>query len=132
MPGQTFETITVATDARGVATVTLNRPDKHNAMSARMIAELTAAAQALGDDTSVRVIVITGAGKSFCAGGDLAWMREQMGMDRETRNAQARSLAVMLGAAVVKRLKPAVFYPIMYVFIFFVSLKLIWDGLGAF
>ncbi|MBM1220541.1 sulfite exporter TauE/SafE family protein [Ponticoccus sp. SC2-23] len=41
-------------------------------------------------------------------------------------------LAVMLGAAVVKRLKPAVFYPVMYVFIFFVSLKLIWDGLGAF
>jgi len=41
-------------------------------------------------------------------------------------------LAVMLGAAVVKRLKPAIFYPVMYVFIFFVSLKLIWDGFGAF
>ncbi|MGD9293931.1 MAG: enoyl-CoA hydratase-related protein, partial [Roseobacter sp.] len=97
MASQTFETIAVATDARGVATVTLNRPDKHNAMSARMIAELTQVAQALGADASVRVVVLTGAGKSFCAGGDLAWMREQMGMDRETRSAEARRLAVMLG-----------------------------------
>jgi methylglutaconyl-CoA hydratase len=98
MASQTFETIAVATDARGVATLTLNRPDKHNAMSARMIAELTQVAQALGADASVRVVVLTGAGKSFCAGGDLAWMREQMGMDRETRSAEARRLAEMLGA----------------------------------
>lgn len=98
MSSQRFETITVATDTRGVATVTLNRPEKHNAMSARMIAELTETAQALGDDKSVRAVVLTGAGKSFCAGGDLAWMRAQIGMDRKTRNAEARSLATMLGA----------------------------------
>lgn len=41
-------------------------------------------------------------------------------------------LAVVMGAAVVKRMKPHIFYPVMYVFIFVVSLKLIWDGLGAF
>ena len=68
-----FETILVETDARGVATLTLNRVDKHNAMSAQMLAELTQAAADLGADDAVRVVVLTGAGKSFCAGGDLEW-----------------------------------------------------------
>ena len=93
-----FETITVETDARGVATLTLNRPEKHNAMSAQMLAELTEAAAQLGADDAVRVVVLTGAGKSFCAGGDLAWMRAQRDMDRATRAAEAGKLATMLGA----------------------------------
>ena len=93
-----FETITIETDARGVATLTLNRPEKHNAMSAQMLAELTEAAERLGSDTSVRVVVLTGAGKSFCAGGDLGWMRAQAEMDAETRSGEARKLARMLGA----------------------------------
>ncbi|WP_299404069.1 crotonase/enoyl-CoA hydratase family protein [uncultured Roseobacter sp.] len=93
-----FETITIETDARGVATLTLNRPEKHNAMSAQMLAELTEAASLLGADTAVRVVVLTGAGKSFCAGGDLAWMQAQREMDAETRSAEARKLATMLGA----------------------------------
>ena len=46
-----FEPITLATDARGVATLTLNRADKHNAMSAQMIAELTQAARQLGESS---------------------------------------------------------------------------------
>jgi len=92
------ETISIETDARGVATVTLNRPAKHNAMSAQMIAELTEAAGALGADPQVRVVVLTGAGRSFCAGGDLDWMRAQMAADGPTRAAQARTLAQMLGA----------------------------------
>ena len=93
-----FETITVETDARGVATLTLNRAEKHNAMSAQMLAELTEAAAQLGADDAVRVVVLTGAGKSFCAGGDLAWMRAQRDMDRATRAAEAGKLATMLGA----------------------------------
>lgn len=91
-------TITIATDARGVATLTLNRPDKHNAMSAPMIADLTQAARDLGADPSVRVVVLTGAGGSFCAGGDLGWMQAQMAADAATRADQARALAGMLGA----------------------------------
>jgi methylglutaconyl-CoA hydratase len=91
-----FETIRVETDARGVATLTLNRPDKHNAMSAQMLEDLTKAAGMLADDEAVRVVVLTGAGKSFCAGGDLAWMQAQRDMDAETRGAEARKLAVML------------------------------------
>ena len=93
-----FETITVETDARGVATLTLNRPEKHNAMSAQMLAELTEAAAQLGADDAVRVVVLTGAGKSFCAGGDLAWMQAQRDLDRATRAAEAGKLAIMLGA----------------------------------
>lgn len=92
-----FETITVATDPRGVATLTLARADKHNAMSAQMLAELTQAAEALGADEAVRVVVLAAEGRSFCAGGDLGWMREQMGMDAATRAAEAGKLATMLG-----------------------------------
>nr|WP_319948366.1 crotonase/enoyl-CoA hydratase family protein [uncultured Shimia sp.] len=93
-----FETITIETDARGVATLTLNRPEKHNAMSGKMLEELTSAALQLGQDDSVRVVILTGEGKSFCAGGDLGWMRAQRDMDPETRGKEARKLAEMLQA----------------------------------
>jgi len=93
-----FETISVTTDSRGIATLTLDRAEKHNAMSARMIAELTQAAAQLGADDATRVVVLTGAGKSFCAGGDLGWMQDQMAADPETRFTEARKLARMLQA----------------------------------
>jgi methylglutaconyl-CoA hydratase len=93
-----FDTITIETDARGVARVILNRPDKHNAMSALMLEDLTQAAADLAQDPSVRVVILTGAGKSFCAGGDLAWMQAQRDMDSATRSAEARKLAMMLQA----------------------------------
>ena len=90
-----FQTISIATDARGVARLTLERADKHNALSALMIAELTEAAVRLGEDPKVRVVVLTGAGASFCAGGDLGWMRDQMAADAETRFREARALAML-------------------------------------
>lgn len=93
-----FETIDLSTDARGVATLTLNRVDKHNAMSAQMLAELTQAAGQIAADDAVRVVVLTGAGKTFCAGGDLAWMQAQMAADSQTRFVEARKLAEMLQA----------------------------------
>ncbi|MGY9038029.1 MAG: crotonase/enoyl-CoA hydratase family protein [Rhodobacterales bacterium] len=93
-----YETLKLATDDRGVATLTLARADKHNAMSAQMIDELTQAAAALAADDAVRVVVLTGAGKSFCAGGDLGWMQAQREMDGPTRSAEAGKLATMLGA----------------------------------
>ncbi|SRR6056297_351081 len=92
------DTIEVAVDARGVARLTLNRPDKHNAMNAAMIGELTEAAGRLGRDPAVRAVVLTGEGVSFCAGGDLGWMKAQMDADAATRAREARGLAQMLGA----------------------------------
>lgn len=94
----TLETIRVEEDARGIATVTLARPDKHNAMNAQMIAELNGAAHVLGDDDSVRAIVLAADGPTFCAGGDLNWMREQADKDRAGKMSEARALADMLGA----------------------------------
>ena len=51
-----FETLSLETDVRGVATLTLNRPDKHNAMSAQMLDDLTRAAAQLGQDDAVLVM----------------------------------------------------------------------------
>ncbi|MCQ0970286.1 crotonase/enoyl-CoA hydratase family protein [Paracoccus sp. TK19116] len=93
-----FETIRIETDPRGVATLWLARPDKHNALSAAMIEELTRAARMLGEDEQVRVVILAGEGVSFCAGGDLGWMRQQIGADAETRRQGARALAGMLNA----------------------------------
>ena len=94
----TFETIRIETDARGIATLWLARPDKHNALSAQMIDDLTAAAARLGADPSVRAVILAAEGKSFCAGGDLGWMQQQMTADAATRRAGAEALAGMLNA----------------------------------
>lgn len=93
-----FETIEIHTDERGVASLTLARAEKHNAMNAKMISELTQAASILGADDKVRVVVLRALGKSFCAGGDLGWMKDQMAANAEQRAAGARDLALMLGA----------------------------------
>ena len=62
-------------DPRGIATVMLNRPDKHNALDAEIFTGLQDAFLQLEEDNSVRAVVLTGAGKSFCAGADLAHMQ---------------------------------------------------------
>ncbi len=93
-----YETIKLDTDARGVATLTLDRAGKHNAMSEQMLNELTAAAAQLSTDASVRVVVLAAEGKSFCAGGDLNWMKAQMEVPPAERAEQAGKLAWMLKA----------------------------------
>lgn len=92
------ETIQIEKDARGVATLWLDRAEKHNAMSATMIAELHQAALDLGADDSVRVVVMAARGKSFCAGGDLGWMRQQFEAEPDVRMAEASKLAYALQA----------------------------------
>lgn len=62
----------------GVALVTLNRPDKRNAMSDAMRTEFIGTLEALGLDRAVRAVVLTGAGKGFCAGGDISGMRQRI------------------------------------------------------
>jgi len=90
--------IDLAVDDRGVATLTLARPDKHNALSQALIDALRDAAARIAADRAIRVVVLAGQGASFCAGGDLGWMRDQMAGDTATKRAAARSLVEMLGA----------------------------------
>ena len=92
----TYNTILVETDARGVATLTLNRPDKHNALNGELIAELYDAAEKLAADDDVRIVVLTGAGKSFCAGGDFNWFASNVEKTRSERVAQSATLARLL------------------------------------
>ena len=69
-----YEHILYASDG-GVATVTLNRPERLNAWTATMHREVKAAMRAAADDDAVRVIVLTGAGRGFCAGADMAGLQ---------------------------------------------------------
>jgi enoyl-CoA hydratase/carnithine racemase len=62
----------------GILTITLNRPDKLNAFIGHMRRDLAEALEAAGSDRGVRVVVITGAGRAFCAGGDVNFMAELM------------------------------------------------------
>ncbi|WP_193187368.1 enoyl-CoA hydratase/isomerase family protein [Nisaea sediminum] len=71
------EFITVS-NCEGIATITLDRPDKRNAINDQMRAELIAAFTDADADTEVRGIILTGAGKSFCSGGDIAGMRARL------------------------------------------------------
>jgi enoyl-CoA hydratase/carnithine racemase len=64
-------TILTELDAQGIRTITLNRPDRLNAMSVALIEELTAALDEAGSDPATRVVILTGAGRAFCAGDDL-------------------------------------------------------------
>lgn len=91
-----FETITLDTDRRGIARLVLNRPEKHNALNARMIGDLAEAARQLAADPAIRVVILSANGKSFCAGGDLGWMRDQFEADHAARLAEATKLASML------------------------------------
>lgn len=63
------------TDQAGVRTLTMHRPEVHNAFHDALIAELTATIEAAGQDRAVRAVVLTGSGASFSAGADLNWMR---------------------------------------------------------
>ncbi len=86
------------TDGRGVARLTLNRPDLHNAFNAEMIDELRAALDRLAGDDEVRIVVLTGAGKSFSAGADVNWMRAAADYGEAENLADATRLADMLHA----------------------------------
>lgn len=62
-------------DDRGVATITLNRPELHNAFNDELIVDLIKCIKEIENNSTIRVVVITGTGKSFCAGADLNWMK---------------------------------------------------------
>ena len=82
--------------AGGVAAVTLNRPEVHNAFDEHLIAELTGIFGELGQDDGVRVVVLAGNGKSFCAGADLNWMRRTAAYSQQENLEDALRLARMM------------------------------------
>lgn len=82
-------------DEGAVATVTLARPDSHNALNADLIEELTRCFEEISDDERVRVVVLAGEGRSFCAGADVGYMRETAGFSYEDNLEDARKLAMM-------------------------------------
>ena len=85
-------------DERGVATVTLNRPEKHNAFDDSLIAELTRIFKQIANEPAARVMVLAAQGKSFCAGADLNWMKRMANYSYEENLADANALANMLHA----------------------------------
>lgn len=85
-------------DERGVAFVTLNRPHVHNAMSAELIQEMQHICATIESDNRVRVVVLSGAGETFCAGGDLKWMESNITKTRAQRVEETGELANMLAA----------------------------------
>ncbi len=90
-----------------VATVTMARPEVHNAFNEHLIAQLREAFEELRDDEGVRVVVLAGEGKSFSAGADLDWMRRAAGF-REEENLRDAAAAAALWRAVAECPKPVV------------------------
>ncbi len=94
---KTYSTLLIERD-QGVTTITLNRPELHNAFNEAMIAELGAAFQEFGKDEGTRVVLLTGAGESFCAGADLNWMKKVASYTPAQNKADALKLHKMLVA----------------------------------
>ena len=90
------DSVLLQTDSRGVATLTLNREEKHNAFDDAIIAELTAKLKKLDSDPAVRVVVLTAVGKTFSAGGDLAWMRSMAKFSEKENLDDALKLAELM------------------------------------
>lgn len=79
-----MSTLVLVEKNKGIATVTLNRADKRNALSRELIADLTRAFESVRDDRSVRCVLVTAAGNVFCAGMDLAELQESVDIPAES------------------------------------------------
>jgi methylglutaconyl-CoA hydratase len=90
------QTILTTIDERGIATLTMNRPELHNAFDDLLIVDLTAELKRLEADERVRIVLLAGSGKSFSAGADLGWMRRMATYTREQNLADAMALAGLM------------------------------------
>jgi methylglutaconyl-CoA hydratase len=88
--------LVVSTDSSGVAAVALNRPELHNAFDDGLIRELTEALERLGTNVAVRAVVLSGNGRSFCAGADLNWMKRMAGYGEAENLADATALGRLM------------------------------------
>lgn len=77
-----------------IASVWLNRPDIHNAFNEVMISEIIEAFHVLNDDPNIRIIVLRGKGKSFCAGADLNWMKDVVNYSFDQNYKESYNLSV--------------------------------------
>ncbi|MFL6228701.1 MAG: enoyl-CoA hydratase/isomerase family protein [Pyrinomonadaceae bacterium] len=102
-----YEHITTTFDA-GVATVTLNRPDKLNSFIGHMRRDLAEALEHAGSDGDVRVVVLTGAGRAFCAGADVGYMDELMRRDDTEEFARLLGAGRRVVHAIRQMTKPVV------------------------
>ena len=83
-------------DDRGVYYLTLNRPNVMNAFDENLIEELDNVLSDISNNRKIRVLVLTGEGKAFSAGGDLDWMKRMANLSYEENHKDAMKLAVML------------------------------------
>ena len=88
-----YKTIRLTREGEHIARLTFARPEIQNAISLDVVRELLHAVAAIGADAKLRAVVLTGEGKSFCAGGDLTWMQTVLKQSREQRIADSRPLA---------------------------------------
>ncbi|MCR8921353.1 enoyl-CoA hydratase/isomerase family protein [Dasania sp. GY-MA-18] len=96
MTDSTANTVSTTISANGIATVTLNRPEKNNAFDDSMIAQLIGHFQAIDNDPNIRAMILAASGKNFSAGGDLAWMKRMASYSYEQNLQDAHGLAQML------------------------------------
>lgn len=91
-----MQTIQSTSSDSGVLTLTMNRPEVHNAFDSSMIRELTESLQSAAKNDEVRILVITGAGSCFSAGADINWMRSQVEATQEENQRDAMLLADLM------------------------------------
>ena len=91
-----MQTIKLNRNDNGVMTLCMHRPEVHNAFNPQMIGELTETLSSAGQDPAIRLVVITGTGKSFSAGADLNWMRSLVDASQQDNENDALHLAKLL------------------------------------
>lgn len=96
-----LQTLEIEVGEGGVGTLTLNRPEAFNAMSPEMIAELPIAFSWFADQAPLRALIVTGAGKAFCAGGDVNWFQKGAESDEVDLPASVRHGADVLHQGII-------------------------------
>lgn len=91
-----YKTIQLSKGKDGVATVTMNRPEVHNAFNAQMIEELTACFRELNENKKISIIILRANGASFSAGADVNWMRDMAQASEEENKADSERLAALM------------------------------------
>ena len=93
---KSFQTIELTNNNSGVAYVTMNRPEVHNAFNAVMIEELSQVFKKLNDDKSIQVIILQANGKSFSAGADINWMKSMVQATESENKIDSEKLAALM------------------------------------